>query len=101
MHPISRSETCLTDPFENEAHFLVEVTRVTVRCHLDARHTLCCRKVNGVAHECSTYAELGPVRVDEEVLELTDMFGDQQRRKANDPVIDDSYSKPLLGNRDI
>jgi len=99
MHPIGRTKTCLAEPSKNEAHALVEVKRVTICCHLDARHAAFSCPGNRITHECPTNPAPHPVRVDEQVLELADTLCDQHCCEPDDSIIDDGYSNPLLHHR--
>ena len=101
MHPIGRTEACLAEPSENEAHALVEITRVTICCHLDARHASFSCAGDRVAHKRPTNPAPHPVWIDEQVIELADTLCDQHRCEPDDSIFDDGYSNPLLHHSSV
>jgi len=98
---VSAAELCLADSVPGEADLLVEGKSVSVGGHIDARYPLFSRIGEGVEHEFRGDAAPHPVGVDEQVLEFTDLSGNQHRREADDSVVDDSDADSALRDRTI
>ena len=72
---------------------------MSVRGHLDAGYLLLSCTGEGVEDECGCDPVSHPVGVDEEVVELTDLSGDEHGCEADDAVIDDSDANTALLDR--
>src|SRR5512132_4407174 len=72
---------------------------MSVGGHVDAGYLLLSCTGQGVEEECGCNSSSHPVGVDEEVVELTDLSGDQHGCEADDAVIDDSDANTALLDR--
>ena len=72
---------------------------MSVRGHLDAGYLLLSCTGEGVEEECCCNPASHPVGVDEKVVELTDLSGDQHSCEADDALIDDGDANAALLDR--